>query len=407
MHWHEIKMTTLECVFCDQRRPFEVYNPFCPACGAPMLVHFSRAKRGARPSAPTAAERFADFLPLKKYDPALSLGVGGTPLLLLGRIVEQFGLPEIYAKNEMTNPTASFKDRGTVVAVQKVLELGIKKIGTISTGNMAGSTAAYAAKAGLKCLVFVKEDTPPDKIVAAAVYGATIIKVTGDYGGLFRKSFEIGRRLGIAFMNSVDPFRIEGYKVTSYEIFEQLGHSAFRAKAPVMVFVPVSAAGHLIGLIRGFRDLHDLGLIPRLPTIIGVQASGCAPIARAFRRGFDRVERFPNPRTIAHAISNPTPPGGNLALRLLREAGGLMMDVGDPEIRRAQSLLASREGLFCDPASVTPLAAVLKLQRRKRLPAQARAVLVVTGSGLKSLEAVDAARLDIRSASLEKLDAAL
>jgi threonine synthase len=372
-----------------------------------MLVSPSRGRKTIRRTATTAAERFADFLPLKKYDPALSLGVGGTPLLLLGRIVEQFGLPEIYAKNEMTNPTASFKDRGTVVAVQKALELGIKKIGTISTGNMAGSTAAYAAKAGLRCLVFVKADTPPDKIVAAAVYGATIIKVKGDYGGLFRKSFEIGRRLGIAFLNSVDPFRIEGYKVTSYEIFEQLGSAAFRAKIPVMVFVPVSAAGHLIGLIRGFRDLHDLGLIPRLPTIVGVQASGCAPIARAFRRGSDRVERFPNPRTMAHAISNPTPPGGNLALRLLREAGGSMMDVGDPEIRRAQTLMASREGLFCDPASVTPLAAVLKLQRRKRLPAQARAVLVVTGSGLKSLEAVDAARLDIRSASLEKLDVAL
>jgi threonine synthase len=399
-------MTKLECVFCDQRDPFEVYNPFCPACGAPMLVSPARAKRSVHQSAPTAAERYADFLPLKKYDPSLSLGVGGTPLLRLGRMIDQFGLPEIYAKNEMTNPTASFKDRGTVVAVQKALELGIKKIGTISTGNMAGSTAAYAAKAGLPCLVFVKQDTPQDKIVAAAVYGATIIKVKGDYGGLFRKSFEIGRRRGIAFMNSVDPFRIEGYKVTSYEILEQLGLAAFRAKAPVMVFVPVSAAGHLIGLIRGFRDLLDLGLISRLPAIIGVQASGCAPISRAFRRGSDRVEPFPNPHTIAHAISNPTPPGGELALRLLRESGGSMMDVSETEIRRARALMASREGLFCDPASATPLAAVLKLKRRRCLPKGTRAVLIITGSGLKSLEAV-LARLDIRAAALETLDEVL
>ena len=401
-------MTTLECLFCDQRRPFEVYDPFCPACGAPMLVYSLRTRKTVRRSAPTASERFADFLPLKKYDPSLSLSVGGTPLLRLGNVIDQFGLPEVFAKNETANPTASFKDRGTVIAVQKALELGIKKIGTISTGNMAGSTAAYAAKAGLPCLVFVKEDTPQDKILAAAVYGAMIIKVQGDYGGLFRKSFEIGRRRGIAFMNSVDPFRIEGYKVTSYEIFEQLGAPAFRAKTPVMVLVPVSAAGHLIGLIRGFRDLRDLGLISKLPVLIGVQASGCAPISRAFRRGSDRVERFPNPHTIAHAISNPTPPGGELALRLLREFGGFMMDVSEPEILRAHALMASREGIFCDPASATPLAAVLKLKRRRHILLGARAVLIVTGSGLKAMEAIlDPSRLDIRTASLETLDKAL
>jgi threonine synthase len=294
---------------------------------------------------------------------------------------------------------------------------------------MAGSTAAYAAKAGLPCLVFVKQDTPQDKILAAAVYGATIIKVQGDYGGLFRKSFEIGRRRGIAFMNSVDPFRIEGYKVTSYEIFEQLGPAAFRAKAPMMVFVPVSAAGHLIGLIRGFRDLRDLGLILRFPVMVGVQASGCAPISRAFRRGSDQVERFPNPHTIAHAISNPTPPGGELALRLLRESGGSMMDVSEAEIRRAHALMASREGIFCDPASATPLAAVLKLKRRRQIPRDAKAILIVTGSGLKAMEALlardlkprasaaeavpqakasaAAAHLDIRSADLEMLEEVL
>jgi threonine synthase len=293
------------------------------------------------------------------------------------------------------------------VAVQKALEMGLKRIGTISTGNMAGSTAAYAAKAGLSCLIFVKQDTPQDKILAAAVYGATVIKVQGEYGGLFRKSFEIGRRRGIAFMNSVDPFRIEGYKVTSYEIFEQLGSAAFRAKAPVMVFVPVSAAGHLIGLLRGFQDLHGLGLMPRLPVLVGVQAAGCAPISRAFRLRKTHVERFRDPHTIAHAISNPTPPGGDLALRLLRESSGSMMDVCEDEIHRAHALLAAQEGIFCDPASATALAAVLKLKRKGSLAPGAKAVLIVTGSGLKSLEAVDSARLDIRSAALESLDEAL
>jgi len=174
-----------------------------------------------------------------------------------------------------------------------------------------------------------------------------------------------------------------------------------------MIFIPVSAAGHLIGLLRGFLDLRGLGLIPRLPIIVGVQASGCAPISRAFRLGKVRVERFPNPHTIAHAISNPTPPGGELALRLLRESGGSMMDVSEDEIHRAHSLMAAKEGIFCDPASATPLAAVLKLKRRGQILTGAKSVLIITGSGLKAMEALESARLDIRSAALEKLDQAL
>ncbi len=401
-------MDVLECPMCGTRKALEIYYPFCPECGEPAQISPPAKKRALRRSAKTTLERFAAFMPLDEFDGAMSLGTGGTPLLRLDNLIRRFGFPDVLAKNETANPTASFKDRGSVVAVQKMLELGVRKIGTISTGNMAGSTAAFAAKAGLPCLVFVKEDTPQDKILAAAVYGATVVKVRGDYGGLFRKSFEIGRRRRIAFLNSVDPYRIEGYKVTSYEIFDQLGPDAFRSdRAPVMVFVPVSAAGHLIGLLRGFRDLLELKLIPRMPVLIGVQASGCSPISRAFRLCAVRVERFPDPRTIAHAISNPTPPGGNVALRLLREAGGFMMDVSEDEIHRAVSLMAAQEGIFCDPASATPLAALLKLKRRTGIAPGAKVVLVVTGSGLKSLEAVDPARLDIRSADLESLEEAL
>jgi threonine synthase len=343
--------------------------------------------------------RYLDFLPLTKFDRSLSLGEGGSPLQPLTRLIAKFSLPRVYAKNEALNPTGSFKDRGSVIAIHKAKSLGFTSVGTISTGNMAGSTAAYAAKAGFKSVIFVKEDTSKEKILAAGVYGATVVRVKGDYAGLFRKSFEIGRSRRVYFMNSVDPFRIEGYKVTSFEIFDQLGR-----KTPDAVFVPVSAGGHLIGLMRAFEDLDKAGFLRRNPKFIGVQAAGCSPIVRAFGAGRTRIARFPKPRTIAHAISNPDPPGGNLVLRFIAENHGSMIAVSDPEILSAQRLLAEYEGIFCDPASATTLAALLKMARSKAFSGRERIVLVITGSGLKTIEDLDVSKLDVREASLDDLE---
>jgi threonine synthase len=391
-------MDALECLACGKAYPLDIYNPFCPIHGWPLLASPGRGKRCSKTSAPTIYERYADFLPLAKFDPAFSLGEGGTPLLPLDRLSAKLGLPRLLAKNEMVNPTGSFKDRGTVIAVQKAVELGFRRIGTISTGNMAGSTAAYAAKAGLKSLIFVKQDTSRAKIIAAAVHGATVMKVRGDYASLFRRSFEIGRRRGIYFMNSVDPFRIEGYKTAGYEIFEALGRDAFNGRKPPRIFVPVSAGGHLIGLMRAFFDLKEVGAIRSLPRFIGVQAAGCAPVSRAFARDEAAVRRFPRPRTIAHAISNPFPPGGGLTLRLLRSCGGLMTSISERAILQAQTLLAEREGLFVDPASAVALAAARQLG-----PGPGPDILILTGSGLKTVEDVDPAALDIGVLTLDEL----
>lgn len=400
-------MDELECLFCRRSFPLDIHGPFCPDCGEPMIVHYPSPKRRLRKSGATIYDRYADFLPLKGFDSRFSLGEGGTPLRRMDRLMAEFGLPALLAKNEMMNPTASFKDRGSVIAVQKAVELGFRRVGTISTGNMAGSTAAYAAKAGLTSLIFVKEDTTREKIAAAAVYGPAVIKIRGDYAGLFRKSYAIGRAHGIAFMNSVDPFRIEGYKITGYEIYETLGQAVFGPRTRVQIVVPVSAGGHMIGLIRAFLDLRDAGLIETVPRFIGVQAGGCSPIVRAFDRGAPRIRRFPAPRTIAHAISNPFPPGGNLLLRLLGQTGGIMTAVSEDEILRAQAFLASREGLFCDPAAATALAAVWRLQRRKALDSESLTVLVLTGSGLKTIADLDPARLDVRACDLDDLDTAV
>jgi threonine synthase len=387
------------CLICGRRYRADVFELFCPDCGDPLLSAFVPESPAIRAREPMGIARYLEFLPLDKFDPALSLGEGGTPFQELSRLRAKFHTPHLFAKNEAVNPTGSFKDRGTIVAIHQAKARGFKTVGTISTGNMAGSTAAYAARAGLKSVIFVKEDTPEEKILAAAVFGARVVKVRSDYSVLFRKSFEIGRSRGIYFMNSVDPYRIEGYKVAAYEIYEQLGGAA-----PEFVFVPVSAGGHLLGLLRGFQDLKRTRMIRKIPLFVGVQAQGCAPIARAFARGRTDTVPFPNPRTVAHAISNPNPPGGRIVLRALAATGGFMTGVTEAEILKAQRLLAEYEGIFCDPASATALAAYLKMAGQNLVPSRARSVLIITGSGLKTISDLDPASFRIADADLADLD---
>jgi threonine synthase len=395
-------MDRLACYFCGRKYPLNLFDVFCPFCHEPMLVSPTPRKRSLALERSLPLEKYQSFLPLAHVDKTLSLGEGNTPLLPLENLRRRHNLPPVYAKNETANPTQSFKDRGTAVAVQKAVALGIKSIGTVSTGNMAGSTAAYGAKAGLQTIVLVKEDTPADKVRAAGVYGPILLKVRGDYGELFAASLNLGRERGIYFMNSVDPMRIEGYKVTGYEIFRQLGN-----RVPRYLFVPVSAGGHLIGLMRAFLDLREEGLAADFPVFVGVQAKGCSPVATAFAEGKARYSRHRRCQTVAHAISNPAPPGGNLALKMVRENKGLFTAVTDAEILAAQRELAELEGIFADPASATVLAALIKLARRQRLNLKAEVVLVITGSGLKSMETAGRLEIPVRQTSLSRLDKAL
>ena len=283
--------------------------------------------------------------------------------------------------------------------MQKAVSLGMGRIGTVSTGNMASSTAAYGAKAGLETLVLLKEDTPFEKLLLTGVHNPKLIRVRGDYGELFTKSFSIGRRHNIYFMNSVDPFRIEGYKLTAFEIFLQLDR-----QIPRFLFVPVSAGGHLAGLIRAFLDLRREGLAPFIPIVVGVQAQGCSPIAQAFASGKVKVERIKKAETIAHAISNPDPPAGNIVLRMIRENKGMIITVSDEEILEAQRILAELEGIFCQPASATVLAGLLKLSKEMKMDKNDPIVLVITGSGLKALESLKSLKTDALDSSLSDLE---
>lgn len=399
-------MDRFECLVCGPVASPDRFSPFCPGCGEPLFVDPSgrRGERVIHEGRTLSIEKFSDFLPLEAIDPGLSLGEGSTPLVRLERLGAALGLAAVYAKNEAQNPTASFKDRGTAVAVQKAVSLGFKRIGTVSTGNMAASTAAYGARAGLETFVLLKEGTSMTSLKGAAIFGPRLIEVEGDYGLLFRASLEIGKRLGIPFMNSIDPFRMEGYKVTAFEIFLQLGR-----RAPRHVFVPLSSGGHLLGLMRGFQDLEREGLIAAYPTFVGVQAQGCAPLARAFEAGLESYERPAEVRTVAHAISNPTPPAGNAVLRMIRARGGILLAVTDEEMFEAQRELAAAEGLFCQPESATTLAALKTLAAAgRRFEEEAgEAVLVLTGSGLKTPHLLDSLPVEVRRLPLHQLESGL
>lgn len=392
-------MEFFECLFCKENYPADLFNPFCPDCHEPLLYHFPRKKRDFSLGKAHYLDQYSDFLPLSKINRNIYLGEGATPLIKLNRLVKKYKLPLVFVKNEIFNPTGSFKDRGTTVAVQKAISSGIRRIGTVSTGNMASSTAAFGAKAGLETFLLVKEDTSSEKVLSAGIHNPVIIKVEGDYGSLFYKSFSLGKKYNIYFMNSVDPFRIEGYKVTGFEIYLQSNH-----QAPRYIFVPLSSGGHLIGLMRSFINLKEQGMIQQLPTFVGVQAQGCSPIAHAFSSGSLKVKRILKSRTIAHAISNPDPPGGNISLKFIRENDGLIIDVSDEEMLASQRALAEIEGIFCQPASATAFAGLMKLSQKIKFSLDDLIVLVITGSGLKALKTLNAKRMNIYHSSLNRLE---
>jgi threonine synthase len=255
----------------------------------------------------------------------------------------------------------------------------------------------------LETFVLLKEGTSPTSLQTAGIFGPRLVAVEGDYGAVFNASLTIGKKLGILFMNSIDPYRLEGYKLTAHEIVLGLG-----GRAPRTVLVPLSSGGHLLGLVRGFAELEREGLIASYPQIVGVQAEACAPLARAFDRGLTSYERIAGGPTIAHAIANPTPPAGNAVLKLIRERDGLILSVSDAEMLEAQRELAAFEGLFCQPESATTLAALKRLAAAGRVRSGEGAVVcVLTGSGLKTLHLLVAQPVEVNSLPLDGLEAGL
>jgi len=395
-----MKKRNLICTKCKKTFPIEQVYPRCDICDEPLEVEkvvTGRINEGSVLNQ-TILERYADFFPFTRIDKAISLHEGFTSLVGSSRLASELGIKNIFFKNESQNPTWSFKDRGTVTGIQHAISLQYKKIGTVSTGNMAASVAAYGAKAGLETFILVSATLPLEKFNPIAIYDPILIKVDGDYGQLFFQSLEIGKQHGIYFINADVPFRVEGSKTIAFEICEQM-----HFEVADYVVVPTSAGGNIRGILKGFEEFRLCGLIDKVPKMICAEASGCSPIYDAYISNAEVVSRVENPHTIAHAIENPYPPSGNEVLRKIRENGGTIVVVTDEEILQAQKQLA-QIGIFGQPAAAVPLAAVKKLGEKNFLDENDTVVCIVTGGGLKDTAVFEKHELRILSCRLEDLN---
>jgi len=318
--------------------------------------------------------KYKHFLPVTPNTPLFSLGEGDTPLVRCDELAKQIGCRELYFKLEGCNPTGSFKDRGMVVAVAKALEAGSKAIICASTGNTSASAAAYAAYCGLTAIIIVPEGKIAlGKLSQAIVYGAKIVAIDGNFDQALKIVRSLTEKHPVTLVNSLNPNRIEGQKTAAFEIIDVLGD------APDYLFIPVGNAGNITAYWKGFVEYQQAGKAKNRPKMMGFQAEGAAPIVRGYV-----IEQ---PETVASAIRIGNPASWQKAVAARDESGGIIDMVSDDEIMAAYRLLASKGGIFGEPASAASLAGLIKLSNKGMEFSQKRVVCVITGTGLKDTEA--------------------
>jgi len=321
---------------------------------------------------------YKDFLPVSDKTPIITLYEGNTPLIdapnLSKKIAPDKDL-KIYLKYEGLNPTGSFKDRGMTMAISKAKESGKTAIICASTGNTSASAAAYAARAGMDAYVILpKGAVALGKLSQAMVYGAKIIALMGNFDDALAIVREIGEKFPVEVVNSVNPYRIEGQKTAAFEIVDHLGD------APDFHFIPVGNAGNITAYWKGYKEYNEAGKSKKLPRMIGWQAEGAAPIVKGFP--------IKNPQTIATAIKIGNPYSWQPALQAAKESNGFIDAVSDEEILEAYRLVASTEGVFCEPASAASIAGVIKAYRKGIFKGGETVVCTLTGNGLKDPDTV-------------------
>jgi len=331
------------------------------------------------PSWPGVIEAYREFMPVGENTRVITLREGNTPLIPAPGLQERIGLPiPLYLKYEGMNPTGSFKDRGMTMAVTKAMEEGQRAVMCASTGNTAASAAAYAARAEMDCIVVLPlKYIAMGKIAQSVMHGAKVIAIEGNFDDALRIVIEITTNYPVQLVNSINPYRIEGQKSGAFEICDALGD------APTYHAIPVGNAGNITAYWKGYKEYQQAGRSSRRPKMLGFQAEGAAPIVRG--------ELVADPQTIATAIKIGNPASWKSAVAARDESGGLIATVTDEEILEAYKLLASVEGVFCEPASAASFAGVVKLTRQgyfqreeaAGLPANASVVCIITGHGLK------------------------
>ncbi|ADC89190.1 threonine synthase [Thermocrinis albus DSM 14484] len=315
--------------------------------------------------------RYREFLPVSDKTPVVTLYEGNTPLIKADNLARLVGFRgELYLKYEGLNPTGSFKDRGMTVAISKALEEGKRAVICASTGNTSASAAAYAARAGLKAYVLLPRGAVAlGKLSQAVMYGAKVLAVKGTFDDALYIVRKIGQMLPVEVVNSVNPYRIEGQKTAAFEICDALG------EAPDYHFLPVGNAGNITAYWKGYKEYYQMGKIRKLPRMMGWQAEGAAPIVKGYP--------IKNPQTIASAIRIGNPYSWQSALEAAQESGGKIDAVTDEEILYAYKLVASTEGVFCEPASAASVAGFIKLVREGFFSGGEVVVCTLTGNGLK------------------------
>ncbi|TCP45722.1 threonine synthase [Tamaricihabitans halophyticus] len=372
------------CVLCDRPQRTE-FPDYCAGCGGPVVLPPAPVALPATTES-TGAWRYAGRLPISQETAWLSMGEGQTPLVSATSTRAWCATERLRYKLDHLNPSGSFKDRATAVGIAQAITQGAPAVVCASSGNAAGSTAAYAARAGLPSVVLVPEAVPPGKAAVAQAHGATVLRVRGDYSNSFQVARELAARLGWLNLTTtfVNPVAVSGLRSAGYELAEQL------SEVPDWIVVPIGSGPLVHGIVTAYQELRAAGMHTELPRILGVQAHGCAPIVDAFDRDVERVTPWPTVSTRISAISDPLrgyPSDGTYTLRLVRETRGAMVAVRDAEAEEAAEALARDEGLLIESGAAANLAAVRTARDRGWIHQDELVVCMLTGHGIKTLAA--------------------
>lgn len=377
----------VRCFECGR----EVTDPFvdsCPHCTGKLTIEIDldqikeRSPKELR-SRPFGVWRYYPFLPVDASK-AITLQEGGTPLYKCRALSEKVAIKEVSVKFEGANPTGSFKDRGMTVGVSRAVELGCKVVGCASTGNTSASLAAYAAKARLECVVLLPSGkVAMGKLAQAMFYGAKVVMVDGNFDDALRVVRDMANAGQLYILNSINPYRPEGQKTVAFEIMDQM-----EFEVPDRIILPVGNAANIWAVYKAFHEWRELGWIGKMPKLTGIQASGSAPIVRAFRSGQNDFIPEENPETVATAIRIGNPASGRKALKAIKDTGGTAIDVTDDEILHAQRLLGRMEGIGVEPASAASIAGLIKLRQMGEVDWDERVVCICTGHVLKDPDTV-------------------
>ncbi|MDJ0695958.1 threonine synthase [Mastigocoleus sp. MO_188.B34] len=379
----------LKCKECGAEYELQASH-VCELCFGPLEVTYDYSNlrrtvtRESIANGPKSIWRYRQFLPVASENP-IDVGTGMTPLVRSHRLARRLGLKNLYIKNDAVNmPTLSFKDRVVSVALTRAKELGFTTVSCASTGNLANSTAAIAAHAGLDCCVFIPADLEAGKVMGSLIYNPTLMAVEGNYDQVNRLCSEVANTHGWGFVNiNLRPYYSEGSKTLGFEVAEQLGW-----KLPDHIVAPLASGSLFTKIYKGFNEFVEVGLVEDKPVrFSGAQAEGCSPIAKAFKEDRDFIQPV-KPNTIAKSIAIGNPADGIYATEIAKKTGGNIESVNDAEIIEGIKLLAETEGIFTETAGGTTVAVLKKLVEAGKIDPDETTVVYITGNGLKTQEAV-------------------